>query len=191
MSNESNIDVDCEKADSNPDLNESTGAKSPEKRAWLEVNNIDKYKPFMINKLETKRFKPSSTLSKVRDFLPMLKQSTDKLLEEYKENPDKVNIENVDDEDEHIEMNLALVAQSDSDSDEQEELQESDNDESDSNSNAGSSDNSIDNLDLGFKVKDPNKIKKLKLDSKKTPIRKDLIQVVDEESDQKNSQLDS
>ncbi|RNA22012.1 hypothetical protein BpHYR1_046538 [Brachionus plicatilis] len=185
MSNEANVDINSDQDEATQESKQSTTLKSPEKRAWLEVNKIEKYKPFLINKLETKKFKPSSTLSKVRDFLPMLKQSTDKLLEEYKENPDQVNIENVDDEQEHIEMNLALVAQSDSDSDEQEESEGS---EGQNESGSDSSADSIDDLNLGFKVRDPNKVKKLNLDSKKTPIRKDLIQVVNDDQEQNNEE---
>lgn len=187
MSSEANVDKDSEQTETNQYSKPSTASGSPEKRAWLEVNNIEKYKPFLIDKLETKRFKPSSTLSKVRDFLPMLKQSTDKLLEEHRENPDQVNIENVEDDDEHIEMNLALVAQSgsDSDSDENEENDEENQFDSDS------SENLADDINLGFKFKDPSKIKKLKLDSKKTPIRKDLIQVVDDSSEQNTPEDDS
>lgn len=183
MSSEANVDIDLDQTENKHNLNPSSESGSPEKRAWLEVNNVEKYKPFLIEKLETKRFKPSSTLSKVRDFLPMLKQSTDKLLEEHRENPDQVNIENVDEENEHIEMNLALVAQSDSDSESDDKEDSEENDE-DNSSDSGSSENVLDEINLGIKCKDPSKIKKLKLDSKKTPIRKDLIQIVDDHSEQ-------
>ncbi|CAF0753088.1 unnamed protein product [Brachionus calyciflorus] len=153
---------------------------SPEKRAYLEVNNAEKYKSFMLNQLETKRFKPSSALSKVRDFLPMMKQSTEKLLEDFKENPDQVNIENVNDDDEHIEMNLALVAQSDSDSDDDDDESEEEEGEDEEESEGDSSSNSLDDINLGIKVKNTTQLKKLKLDPKKS--RKGLVQVLNDDS---------
>jgi hypothetical protein len=99
------------------------------KSTLLEVNNMDKYKSFLINKPETQAMKPSEALSRVRQFLPMLKESTDKLLEEYKDKPDELNIENVGEEDEHIEMNVAFVPEGSSDDDEDEDEDEDDDTE--------------------------------------------------------------
>lgn len=150
-----------------------------EKRTFLEVNNAEKYKQFMLKPIETKRFKSSETLSRVRDFLPLLKQSTEKLMEDFKQNPDDVNIEKVDEEDEHIEMNLALVAQSESDSDEEDE-EEEDSDEEEDEESENESSNSLDDLQLGFKVKDPNRIKKLKLSAQsELKAKNGLIQVIE------------
>ena len=88
------------------------------KRAYLEVNeSVDKYKSFILKQLETKRLKSSETLSRVRDFLPLFKESTSKLLDTFKENPDELNIENVQEDEEHIEMNLAVVSDDSDDSD--------------------------------------------------------------------------
>lgn len=161
--------------------------KNTEKRAYLEVNNIEKYKQFVLKPLETKRFKASETLSKVRDFLPLFKQTTDKLLNDFKENPDGVNIENVDEEDEHIEMNLALVAQSDSDSDDlddSDEDEENSDEESSSSNNNDTSINSLNDLNLGFDVKDPNKLTGLKLTKSSKSKSKQLIKMIDSDQEQ-------
>lgn len=157
-------------------------ASSPHKRTYLEVqknSDIEKYKNFLIKPLETKRLKPSDALSKVRDFLPLLKESTTKLLDDFKQNPDLVNMENVEDDEQHIEMNLAYVTESDSDSD-------SDNGNTSSNSSSEcSSENddstvqspsALDELGLGFKVKDTTK-PKLKLTSKLK--KKPIIKIID------------
>jgi hypothetical protein len=166
----------------------TTTAASGGKRNFLEVNSLDKYKNLLLKPVETKRLKPSETLSKVRDFLPLLKESTNKLLEEFKDKPDELNIENVNDDEEHIEMNLALLPEDDDSStsdDDDDDDEDDDDDSQDSNDDDeesteddeeeeeeqdDSSSNSIDELQLGFKVKNPTKIKKLKLtrDSKAT-----------------------
>lgn len=109
--------------------------KQTNKRSFLEVSEIDKYKNFLIKQqpLETKRFKPSDTLDKVRQFLPMLKESTEKLLNEYKEDPSKVDIENCENDENVIEMNLQFVCNSsnsgESDDDDEEEEEEDDDEE--------------------------------------------------------------
>jgi hypothetical protein len=157
--------------------NQTTALKN--KRNYLEVSSIEKYKNFVIKPLETKKFKPSDTLDKVRQFLPLLRESTNKLLEENKNNLDDLNIENVDEEDEHIEMNLAVVSDSGSDSDEDEYDEGEDDDEnndddeveeedsvSSGNENSASGDGEddklVDEINLGFKVKDTTKLTKLK-----------------------------
>ena len=202
---------------------ETSGAK----RSFLEVNNAEKYKQFLIKPLETKRLKPSDTLDKVRQFLPMLKESTSKLLDDFKSNPDKLNIENVEDDDEeHIEMNLALVSDSDSCSEDDEDDEDSDDedkavsnknklkeylkmlngngaevdeDDDDDDESESSEPNPLDDLQLGFKVKNPNEIRKLKtsldLDGKKS--KRNLIKVIEtkenckEEEEEKSKTSDS
>lgn len=182
---------------------EGNEARAAAKRAFLEVSDqAQKYKQFMLKPLETKKLKASETLSRVKDFLPLLKQSTDKLLDEFKANPDELNIENVDEEDEHIEMNLAVVSEDSDDSDDDEdqyEEEESDDDEDEEDSDEeGPPDEEGDDdddtvtkkpkmkddqyldLDLGFKVKDPAKLDKLKLPStSKATGKKPLIQIID------------
>ena len=207
-------------------LTEDKHEASGTKRTFLEVNNVEKYKQFLIKPLETKRLKPSDTLDKVRQFLPMLKESTSKLLDDFKANPDKLNIENVEDEDgQHIEMNLALVSESESGSENDDDEDENDDDESNEDENASNKNklkkylnlfneidgdedsdedddeeeesdvdeteslepNPLDDLQLGFKVKDPNEIRKLKtgleLNGKKS--KRNLIKLIEpeEESD--------
>lgn len=179
-----------------------TRAAAAAKRAFLEVSDAQKYKQFMLKPPETKKLKASEALSRVKDFLPLLKQSTDKLLVDYKENPDEVNIENVDDEDEHIEMNLALVSEDSDDSDDDDEDEEDEEDESsdedeseEETSEEGEGDDDTVtkkprkkdgdqylDLDLGFKVKDPSKIEKLKLPttSKMASGKRPLIQIIDQ-----------
>ena len=146
-------------------------SKSPTKRSLLEVDQgsfeaANKYKKFMMLKqpLETKRLEPSATLSKIKDFLPFLKESTDKLMTEYKLNPDLVNMEsNVDEDEQHIEMNLAYVPESDSES--EEETEEESDEESEGEAGGEENDEGVSGLKeigLGFTVKDPNN-KKLRL----------------------------
>ena len=170
------------------------------KSTLLEVNKLDKYKSFLINKPETQSVKPSEALSRVRQFLPMLKESTDKLLLDFKDKPDELNIENVGDEDEHIEMNVAFVPEGSSDdededdSDEQEEEEEEseDDDESSSdeedneikrkhsNEDETSSPEPFDQLGLGFKYKTKMKLKLNPNDEnvKNKKLRKNLIEEV-------------
>jgi hypothetical protein len=162
----------------------STSNTSSGKRNFLEVNDLDKYKNLLLNKpFETKRLKPSEALDRVRQFLPNFKQSTEKLLDEHKERPDEVNIENVEDEAEHIEMNLALIPESGSDSNEDdsdEEEEEEDDEEESENEGPESSPNSVDDLKLGFKARDPNRIKKLKLGTgSKAAKARNMIQIID------------
>lgn len=169
--------------------NNSALSGSSNKRNFLEVNNIEKYKQFMLKPIETKRLKSSDALAKVRDFLPLLKESTSKLLEDYKNNLNDLDIENVGEDEEHIEMNLAMVSDSDTDSDEDDdddpEEEESGNEKS---SDDDSIDESIDDLQLGFKVKNTNKFKKLKICNE--PIsksKKNMIEILDEENLEENS----
>ena len=176
------------------------------KRNFLEVNNTEKYKQFLIKPFETKRLKQSDTLDKVRQFLPMLKESTNKLLDDFKANPEKLDIENVEDEDDqHIEMNLALVPDSGSDeeSDNDDESDddhdstnknklnkymsllngnnESDDDDDEEEEDESSEPNPLDELKLGFKVDNPNEIKKLKtsLNQSENKSKRNLIKVIE------------
>jgi hypothetical protein len=168
---------------------------SSSKRNFLEVNDLDKYKNLLLKKtFETKRLKPSDALDRVRQFLPNFKQSTEKLLDDHKERPDEVNIENVEDEAEHIEMNLALIPESCSDSDEsdddedEEEDEESDEGEESDNQGVDSSPNSVDDLQLGFKARDPTKIKRLKLGASSTKAKaRNMIQMIDNGEDDESS----
>ena len=195
-------------------MTESVTAKNsnPNKRPYLEVNSAEKYKQFVIKPIETKPLKPSATLDRVRQFLPLMKESTNKLLDQFKSNPEEVNIENVEEEDEHIEMNLALVSDSgESDEDEEEEDDDDgsksnklksyldllsgkggdDDDESDSDEedDDDGSPNPLDDLNLGFKVKDPSKITSLKTtiqdgkhEYKKNKHKKQLIKIIESEN---------
>ena len=204
------------------------------KRTFLEVNNVEKYKSFLIKPLETKRVKPSDTLDRVRQFLPMLKESTNKLLDEFKADPDRVNIENVDEEaEQHIEMNLALVPDSNTDdSDEDEDEEDDDEDEAKSShqnklskylsllkeggdedededdgdddeesseedsdkETTGSESNPLDALGLGFKVTNPDEIRKLKtsvsdaLNGSGQKKSRPLIKVIESDEPNKNEQ---
>lgn len=192
--------------------NSLNDSKPKSTQKFLEFNQLDKYKSFLLNKLETKPTKPSDTLSRVREFLPMLKESTAKLLDEFKENPDELNIENVGDDDEHIEMALAFVPEesnSSNDSDEDEEDSESseesdfEEDEEDlsegkeeeggendnkrkiEEENSNSSSEALDQIGLGFiKYKSKAKLKLTANDNKK--FKKNLIQVI--ENDEKNAE---
>ena len=157
------------------------------KRTFLEVNNAEKYKQFMLKPLETKRFKPSEALSKVRDFLPILKDSTTKLLDEFKQNPDLLNIENVGEDEEHIEMNLAMVSESegssnDSDSEEDDEDIEQDEESShDEDHSKNSSPDPLEDFNLGFKVK----IASNELKMPKTKAKKPFIKMIDSKEEDK------
>ncbi len=138
------------------------------KRSYLEVNEtVDKYKSFMLKKLETKRLKSSETLSRVRDFLPLFKESTSKLLDTFKENPDDLNIENVQEDEEHIEMNLAVVSESsDSEDSDDDEVEDNDNQSTDEESDVEEDSlNNLDEINLGIKVSSSTGLKKLKLAS--------------------------
>jgi hypothetical protein len=171
-------------------------SSSPNKRNYLEIgNNLEKYKSFMLKSQETKRFKPSDALLKVKEFLPILKSSTDQLLTQFKDNPDQVNIENVEDEDEHIEMNLALVSDSDDDedSDEYDEIEsEEDEGSSDEDKESNESDeeeaekteeeNKLDQLNLGFKVKVPSQ--QIKIFNSKKSKKPNLISVLHNTTDE-------
>ena len=181
-----------------PTTSRNVGAEETKasKRAFLEINEIDKFKSLLVKPFETKKFKPSEALDRVRQFLPNFKESTDRLLHDHRENPNEANIENVEDEDEHIEMNLALIPESGSDSeseeddtDEHSEQESSDTEKEDEAENTeDSSPNSVDDLQLGFKVKDATKLKRLKLpqsNSKSSKV-KNMIQEI--ESSEKNTE---
>lgn len=195
---------------------------NPNKRPYLEVNSAEKYKQFVIKPIETKPLKPSATLDRVRQFLPLMKESTNKLLDQFKSNPEEVNIENVEEEDEHIEMNLALVSDS-GESDEDEEEDDDDDDGSKSNKlksyldllsgKAGDDDdesdsdeededdgspNPLDDLNLGFKVKDPSKITNLKTtiqdgkhEYKKNKHKKQLIKIIESENGEQDQKVNN
>lgn len=71
----------------------------------------------------------------------------------------------------------------------EEEQEESNSDESPEENDENDDDNPIKQLDLGFKVKDPNRIKKLKLE--KSPVKntkKPLIKMIDPTNDDNESQ---
>lgn len=113
------------------DESEASTSQQAIKRSMLEINEADKYKSFMLKQLETKKFKPSDALDRVKQFLPDFKAANEKLLTEAKENPSQVDIENCENDEQVIEMNLAFVPEgdSDSDSDDDEEAGEEENEE--------------------------------------------------------------
>ncbi|XP_013419554.1 uncharacterized protein LOC106180183 [Lingula anatina] len=84
------------------------------------------------NGLKTYRTEPSSVLSRVKSFLPKMEEAQLQIQEILKSNPEKLDIEHIDDaEAQVIEMNLALVEQeesSDTSSDENEAETVSDSD---------------------------------------------------------------
>lgn len=172
------------------------GAEKPaSKRNYLEVNKTDTMKKLLVKPSEIKPMKPSEALARVREFLPLLKESTNKLVAEAKIDPLAVDIENVGEEDEHIEMNLALMPEnSDSDSDDDESDEDEDSDEQDEDDESpNDTEESINQLGLGFKVKDPNRIKRLKLEKPSANNKKPLISEIntDEVADEKTGENDS
>ena len=171
-------------ANNNDDVTDCVESKSNtnSKRAYLEVNKAEQYKQFMLKPLETKKFKPSETLSKVRDFLPLLKESTSKLLDDFKENPDQLNIENVEEDEEHIEMNLAMVSESESDEDDDDDDDDDGEEESDDEDESEDSSNPLDAIDLDIKVNDKTKLKKMKLPN--SNVKKPIITVFDQNDDE-------
>jgi hypothetical protein len=201
--NTDNLSTSSSKTAEKDDISEIKSNTSPSKRTFLEVNDIEKYKKFLVKPLETKKFRPSEALSRVRDFMPLFKESTDKLLDEHKANPEVLNIENVQEDEEHIEMNLALIPD-ESDEEDSDELEEDERSDSNSNETSSSDDyneenennetssSSVEDINLGFKVKNVNKLKKLKLstqDSSKSKTNKNMIQIIQnqEEDDQESS----
>jgi len=67
----------------------------------------------------TCRIGPSAVLLEAKKFLPLLKEANSKLQEELKifpSDPEKFNIEHVNENQQHIEMDLAFFSESDSDS---------------------------------------------------------------------------
>jgi hypothetical protein len=148
---------------SNSEESTSNEDQPPVKRAFLEISELDKYKNLLINKpFETKKLKTSDTLNRVKQFLPSLKESTDKLLEAFKENPSNFDIENCENDDNVIEMNLQFVKESDSDSD-------SDDDDDDDKSSEENSDND--------KSKEGNDLKVKKVLDINELIEKDQIKI--------------
>jgi hypothetical protein len=189
---------------------------STSQNAFLEVNETEKYKQFLIkkSKLETKALKPSETFDRLRQFLPMFINSTNQLLEESKKNPENFNIENVDEDDgEHIEMNLQYVKESDSDDDDSDSDDEEEEDDSNSESESNNSDKSTDETKpsisdkkreilsdededdeseklkeiVGFKVTDPRRIKKLKT-SLEVKNKKPLIEVIESKTNEEEEE---
>ncbi len=155
------------------------------KRSYLEINEtVNKYKPFMLKQLETKKLKPSETLSRVRDFLPLLKESTSKLLDAFKENPDELNIENVQEDEEHIEMNLAVVSESE-DSDDESDQEDEDETDTDDETEESNESNPLEQIDLDIKVTDKTKMNKIKL-TKNKKVNKPMIKIVDDIDQQQN-----
>lgn len=151
----------------------STTSSGSNKRQYLEVNKAETMKKLLIKPCETKPVKPSETLARVREFLPLLRESTNKLVEESKQNPAAVDIENVDEEDEHIEMDLALIpddSDEDSDEDEEDDEEEEDEEEEETDDSDDEEDvktqETLKELGLGFQVKNPDRIKRLKLEVK-------------------------
>ena len=177
----------CVSSKLDTELATSSNTISPQKRNILETNpDVEKYKSFLLKPHETKRFKPSEALDKVRNFLPDFKASTSKLMDAFKENPDAVNIESVEEGDQHIEMNLAYVTESsDSDSDNDEAPDNSDS----SDSSSDSVEKSIDPIGLGFEVKDLSQIS-LKLKTSK-PKNKPFIKIIDDTVDEKTESTTS
>lgn len=156
---------------------------SPSKRCFLDVNpnsDLNKYKQLLLNPVETKRFKPSEALSKVRDFLPEMKESTLKLMNDCKEQPDLVNMENVEEDEKHIELNLAYVLESDTDDSSDNSLVKNSS-TSESSSENESDNNEIDSIGLGFKVKDPSDIS-LKIEKKVK--KKPFIKIIETDQNQ-------
>lgn len=122
---------------SNSEESTSNEDQPPVKRAFLEISELDKYKNLLINKpFETKKLKTSDTLNRVKQFLPSLKESTDKLLEAFKENPSNFDIENCENDDNIIEMNLQFVKESDSDSDSDDDSVDDESSEEDRDDNS-------------------------------------------------------
>lgn len=155
------------------------------KRSYLEINEtVNKYKPFMLKQLETKKLKPSETLSRVRDFLPLLKESTSKLLDAFKENPDELNIENVQEDEEHIEMNLAVVSESE-DSDDESDQEDEDETDTDDETEESNESNPLEQIDLDIKVTDKTKMNKIKL-TKNKKVNKPMIKIVNDIDQQQN-----
>ena len=153
----------------------TAATKSPTKRAF----EVDKYKNFLLKPLETKRLKPSEALSKVRDFLPLLKESTSRLMDDFKLNPDAVNMENVaDDEEQHIEMNLAYVLESESSGSDSEDS-DSDSEDDDELEEEEGATTDLASIGLGIKVKDSSQIS-LKL-SAGTSGKKPMIKLLDDD----------
>ncbi len=153
----------------------SVTTKSPTKRAF----EVEKYKNFLLKPLETKRMKPSETLSKVRDFLPLLKESTTRLIDDSKVNPDAFNMETVaDDDEQHIEMNLAYVLESsESDSDDSDD-DDDDSEEDDEGEDEIGATTDLNSIGLDIKVKDPSQLN-LKLTSG-TSGKKPMIKIIDD-----------
>lgn len=169
---------DVQPSTSKESIGDDSESRVAAKRGYLEVNEAGKYKSLLLKPLETKKMKPSEVMSRVREFLPMFKESTAKLFDENKDNLDALNIENVEDDEDHIEMNLALIPDDSDDSDDSDEQEyEEEESEKSENESEEDSDDLGDTLQLGFKVKDPSKINKLKTSSNK--LGKDMIQVIE------------
>ena len=121
--------------------------------------------------------------------MPLFKESTSKLLDTFKENPDELNIENVQEDEEHIEMNLAVVSESedsDDESDQEDEEEETDTDDETEESNES---NPLEQIDLDIKVTDKTKMNKIKL-TKNKKVNKPMIKIVNDIDQQQDDSDD-
>lgn len=175
------VETAVETVTSAESIDQTCQLKHASKRQYLEVNNAETVKKLLVKPTEIKRVKPSETLAKVREFLPLLKESTSRLMDEFKANPERVDIENVEEGDEHIEMNLALMPQGDSDSDSDDGEEDESEDEEETEESDDETNSDLEELELGFKVKDPNRLKKLKLAKTSSGTKKSLISEIGSE----------
>ncbi|XP_071810091.1 NOP protein chaperone 1-like [Asterias amurensis] len=91
--------------------------------------------PLLITKKKPYRMPPSSVLSQVKSFLPMMQEANSKLEERLRTTPaEDLDIENIQDcEQEIIEMNLSVFAQDDSSSEDDGSLLDDTSDEDEDN----------------------------------------------------------
>ena len=163
--------------------------QSPVKRAYLEVSELDKYKNLLINKpFETKRLKTSDALDRVKQFLPSLKESTDKLLSEYQENPSNFDIENCENDENVIEMNLQFVKESDSDNSDSTDDEDEDDDEAEESEDNDEDDEQSEKSTEKKQILDINELieqDQIKIDSdtlfKNKKIKKPFIKILNSE----------
>ncbi|KAK6180856.1 hypothetical protein SNE40_008832 [Patella caerulea] len=121
------------------DSSEDPNGKTTTSKHLLYSEKFEK-EPVKILKTDStnssrKTFKPppSSVLSQVKNFLPKMIEANVELQQRLQNEPEELDIENVNEEDCHIEMNLALVENDESDDS---ELDASDSDlDSDSEEN--------------------------------------------------------
>ena len=171
---------------SNSKESPSNEDQPPVKRAFLEISELDKYKNLLINKpFETKKLKSSDALDRVKQFLPSLKASTDKLLLDFKENPSNFDIENCENDDNFIEMNLQFVKESDSENDSDDcEDDDEDTESSDEESDEGNDSKEKKLLDINELIEqDQIKITGDTL-FKNKKIKKPFIKIINNENSQ-------